>query len=66
MPRARIGVYDQALRAIAEHNVGIIRGVLSQRLTERYGDRAWHPHAITLWHLIERCDEYLETVGDLG
>jgi hypothetical protein len=25
-----------------------------------------HPHAITLWHLIERCDEHLEATGDLG
>ena len=50
-PRARIGVYDQALRAIAEHNVAIVvRGVMSQRLRERYGDRAWHPHAID--HLV--------------
>ncbi|MGH3898027.1 MAG: DUF3800 domain-containing protein [Pseudonocardiaceae bacterium] len=67
MPRARIGVYDQALRAIAKHDVTvIIRGVLTQRLCDRYGDRAWHPHAIALAHLLERCDEYLEGVNDLG
>lgn len=46
MPRARIGVYDQALRAMADHDVTvIIRGVMTQRLRNRYGDRAWHPHA---------------------
>lgn len=44
MPRARIGVYDQALRAIADHDVTmIIRGVMTPRLRDRYGDRAWPP-----------------------
>lgn len=67
MPRARIGVYDQALRAIADHNITvIIRGVMTQLLRKRYGDRAWHPHAIALAHLMERCDEHLEAVNDLG
>lgn len=67
MPRARIGVYDQALRAIADHNVAvIIRGVMSQRLRDRYGNRALHPHAIALAHLLERCDEHLEAVDDFG
>lgn len=67
MPRARIGVYDQALRAIADHDVTVvIRGVMTQRLRDRYGDRARHPHTVALAHLLERCDEYLEAVGDLG
>ncbi|MGH3832927.1 MAG: hypothetical protein ACRDRS_21220, partial [Pseudonocardiaceae bacterium] len=67
MPRARIGVYDQALRAIAEHDVTvIIRGVMAPQLRDRYGDRAWHPHAVALAHLLERCDEHLQAVGDLG
>ena len=66
MLRARIGVYDQALRTIADSDVTVIvRGVLPQRLRERYGIRAWHPHTIALAHLLERCDEYLETVRDL-
>ncbi|MGH8574043.1 MAG: DUF3800 domain-containing protein, partial [Gammaproteobacteria bacterium] len=61
MPRARIGVYDQALRTIADHDVTvIIRGVMTQRLRDRYGNRAWHPHAVALAHLLERCDEHLE------
>lgn len=68
MLRARIGVYDKALRAIADHDVTVIvRGVAApQRLRERYGARAWHPHTIALAHLLERCDEHLETVSDLG
>lgn len=67
MPRARIGVYDRALRVITDHDVAvIIRGVMTQRLHHRYGDRAQHPHAIALAHLLERCDEHLEMVDDLG
>ena len=67
MPRSRIGVYDQALRAIADHDVAvIICGILTQKLHNRYGDRARHPHAIALAHLMERCDGHLEAVDDLG
>ncbi|MFC5286830.1 DUF3800 domain-containing protein [Actinokineospora guangxiensis] len=67
MARARIGIYGKALQAIADHDVRvIIRGVMSRRLVQRYGERASHPHSVTLWHLLERCDEYLEQVGDVG
>lgn len=60
MPRARIGIYDDALRAIAAHRVHIIiEGVHpSSRLQSR------HPHSVTLGHLLERIDEYASTVGE--
>lgn len=61
MPRARIGVYQQALRAIGDLDVEIIvRGVRISRLRTRYGDGR-HPHAVVLEHLLERIDECSET-----
>jgi hypothetical protein len=61
MLRARIRAYDLALQAIGEHEVKImIRGVKTKALVERYGDRAYHPHAVTLTHLLERVDRYAE------
>jgi hypothetical protein len=58
MPRARIGVYADALDAIAERNVDIfIRGVDRKRLVERYVYPD-HPHSVVLMHLLERLDEY--------
>ena len=60
MPRARIGAYDHALRAIADHNVKvIIREVLTQRLC----DRIRQPHSVALAYLLECCDEHLEVRG---
>lgn len=67
MPRARIGIYDKALRAIGEHNVHIIlRGVRSERLKARYRDRAFHPHAVALIQLLERVDQFAERFGELA
>jgi hypothetical protein len=60
MVRARIGVYDKALQAIAEHDVSIvIRSVNVARLSRRYPEGHDHPHSIVLTHLIERVDEYV-------
>ena len=59
MPRARIGVYDQAFQAIGAHDVKIvICGVNSRRLRERY-TTADDPHAVVLANLLERVDEYV-------
>lgn len=57
MPRARIGVYNAAFGAIADHDVDILlRGVNTERLRHRYG-YSRHPHDVTLEHLLERLDE---------
>lgn len=64
MPRARIGVYADALSAIAAHNVQIfIRGVAVKRLEERYV-RPDHPHAVVLGHLLERVDEHAAAANE--
>lgn len=61
---ARIEVYNNALQAIADHNVTIIiRSVDKVRLDKRYPDGHDHPHSVVLTHLIERVDEYAERVG---
>ncbi len=65
MIRARIGVYDKALQAIAEHDVTvIIRSVDVRRLARRYPGGHDHPHSIVLTHLIERVDEYVASRGE--
>ncbi|MEV2277887.1 DUF3800 domain-containing protein [Nocardiopsis sp. NPDC049922] len=56
-PRVRIGVYNAAFQAIADHDVKIvIRGVDVIRLKRRYTN-AHHPHSVVLTHLIERVNE---------
>lgn len=65
MPRARIGIYADALDAIAGFPVEIwIRGVDRVRLHERYV-RPDHPHAVVLSHLLERLDERAEQRNEL-
>ena len=57
MPRARIGVYNDAFVAIANHAADVLlRGVNVQGLNDRYG-RQRKPHDVTLEHLLERLDE---------
>jgi hypothetical protein len=57
--RARIGVYDKAIQAIADHDVAIIlRGVDVPRLNKRYGDWADDPHLVTTQHMLEKIDIY--------
>lgn len=64
--RARIGVYMNAIAAIAAHDVAVIvRGVDSDRLKKRY-TRPDPPHSVVLTHLIERVDEYAEAQNDLA
>ncbi|MFF0062703.1 DUF3800 domain-containing protein [Streptomyces sp. NPDC005279] len=66
MPRARIGVYADALQVIADHDVKIIlTGVDLVGLQRRYGDNHDHPHSIALTHLLERVDEFAERSGEL-
>lgn len=63
--RVRIGVYNKALQAIANHDVAVIvRSVDTVGLDERHPHGHDHPHAIVLTHLIERVDEYAEAVGE--
>lgn len=57
MPRARIGIYNRAFEAIADHDVEILlRGVNKVRLAKRYKANAWPPHEVVLEHLFERID----------
>ncbi len=65
--RARIGIYDKALQAIADRDVSvIIRGVMSERLKDRYGERAYHPHTVALTQLLERVDLLAEERNELA
>lgn len=65
--RARIGIYDKALQAIADRDVSvIIRGVMSERLMARYGERAYHPHTVALTQLLERVDLFAEERDQLA
>ncbi|MBA2324930.1 MAG: DUF3800 domain-containing protein [Pseudonocardiales bacterium] len=66
MLRARIGIYNNAIQAIADHEVTIVvRGVDITRLRARYRSPE-HPHSIVLTHLIERVDEYVEGRDELA
>ncbi|MET9444708.1 DUF3800 domain-containing protein [Streptomyces sp. NPDC006610] len=66
-PRARIGVYADALQAIADHDVKIIMtGVDLVGLRRRYGENHDHPHSITLTHLLERVDEFAKRSSELA
>jgi hypothetical protein len=63
-PRVRIGVYNDAFAALADHDVQIIqRGVNIRRLNARY-DYPDHPHAVVLAHLLERVDEYADRMDE--
>lgn len=64
MLRLRIGVYRDALRAIADHDAKLImRGVDIPRLNERYAAPD-HPHSVVLMHLIERVNDHAELRGE--
>jgi Protein of unknown function (DUF3800) len=63
--RVRIGVYNKAMQAIADHDVKVIvRSVDIVGLQDRY-PHPDHPHSVTLNHLIERVDEYAASVQEL-
>jgi uncharacterized protein DUF3800 len=64
MLRLRIGVYRDALRAIADHDAElIVRGVDITRLNRRYATPD-HPHSVVLTHLIERVDDHAKSMGE--
>lgn len=64
--RVRIGVYNKAMQAIADHDVKvIIRSVDIVGLHALY-TRPDHPHSVALNHLIERVDEYAASVKELA
>ncbi|WP_109508248.1 DUF3800 domain-containing protein [Nocardioides speluncae] len=57
-PRQRIGVYGDALQAIADHDVRIfLRGLDIPAQRKRYG-RPIPPHDVVLQHLLERVNGY--------
>lgn len=59
--RARIGIYDKAMRAIGEHTERIIvRGVDKPGLIKRYA-RPEHPHSVALQHTLERVDGFADS-----
>ncbi len=60
MMRVRIGIYNDAIQAIADAGAKvIIRGVDIERLNQRYAQPD-HPHGIVLGHLIERINDHAE------
>jgi hypothetical protein len=62
MLRARLGIYEDALRAIAAtEGVVIVRtGVDRKRQAQRYGERADHPHEWALRFALERTHEVVK------
>ena len=65
-PRQRIAVYRGAFEAIAAHEVHIIvRGVMCQRLIERY-TYPEKPHRVVLGHLLEQVDTLATQQKDLA
>ena len=65
-PRQRIAVYRSAFEAITAHNVDIIvRGVMCQKLIERY-KYPEKPHRVVLGHLLERVDSLAARKADLA
>ena len=65
-PRQRIGIYNDAFQAIADHDVEIIiRGVYCERLKERY-IYPEKPHKVVLGHLLERVDERAAAKDELA
>jgi hypothetical protein len=64
--RARIGIYNDAIQALVDHDVHVIvRGVDITRLRARY-TLPDHPHSVVLSHLIERIDEYATDRAELA
>lgn len=62
MPRARIGIYHQALAAIARHDVRvIIEGI---RPASKLHSR--DPHSVLMGWILERIDEYAYRTNDLA
>lgn len=62
MPRARIGVYDQALAAIAAHPVRIVVEGIHPTSRMRVRD----PHSVLMCWILERIDEYADARDELA
>jgi len=62
--RARVGVFDDVIEAVAAQDVRVIAramDVVGQRNRYRIPDP---PHKVVLQHLLERVDECVTTLGD--
>jgi hypothetical protein len=62
--RARVGIFDDVVEAVAAHDVRVIA-----RAIDIVGQRARYqapdpPHTVVLQHLLERVDEYATGLGD--
>lgn len=63
-PRARIGVFDDVIEAVAGQDVRVIAramDVVGQRARYNRPDPA---HKVVLQHLLERVDEYVTSIGE--
>ncbi|MFF3456051.1 DUF3800 domain-containing protein [Streptomyces sp. NPDC002730] len=60
MIRARIGVYAEAMKAIAEHDVRIIVRGLDVQAHRLRGADSCRPHEIVLRHLLEQIDHHAQ------
>jgi hypothetical protein len=63
-PRARVGVFDDVIEAVAGQDVGVMAralDVVGQRARYTWPDP---PHTVVLQHLLERVDEYVTSVGE--
>jgi hypothetical protein len=67
MLRARLGIYEDSLRAIAAvKGAAIVRtGVDRVRHAQRYGERADHPHEWALKFALERVHEVVQARGGM-
>lgn len=66
MIRARIGIYGDALRAIADHEVSVIvRGVNIKQLKARYAN-PYPPHQVVLSQLLERVENHAKAQDSLA
>lgn len=62
MHRARIGIYEEVLAAVARHDVTfIVEGIDRTKLSERYA-KPDEPHSLALMWIMERVQEYTRTV----
>jgi len=63
-PRARVGVFDDVIEAVAAQDVRVIaRGLDIVGQQARYSQPD-PPHTVVLQHLLERVDEYVTSVGE--
>jgi hypothetical protein len=63
-PRARVGVFDDVVEAVAAQDVRVIAramDVVGQRARYRASEP---PHSVVLQHLLERVDECATRLGD--